>query len=98
MTTYLKPIYDNRQSFYNKAVVTTDTVLWGNSTELKAPGEKHLYSYNTEVCYIDNAGKVHLLPLWNYSATTLRHIKEFLRQNGYKAESKNQIQKDYFNI
>ena len=30
-----------------------------------------------------------------YSATTLRHIKEFLKQNGFKADSKSQIEKDY---
>ena len=32
---------------------------------------------------------------WNYSRTTLRHVKEFLKQQGYKAESKEQILKDY---
>ena len=30
-----------------------------------------------------------------YSVTTLRHIKEFLKQNGFKAETKAQIAKDY---
>ena len=97
MIATLHPIHDTRKSFYGKARYTIDTVLWGKSTELKAPGEKHLYSYNSEVCYIDNAGKVHLLPLWNYSATTLRHVKEFLKQNGFKADNSKQIRKDYLN-
>lgn len=93
----LKPIYDSRKSFYNKAVVTENSTLWGNDTLLEADSEKHLYSYNTEVCYIDAENKVHLLPSWNYSATTLRHIKEFLKQEGFKADSKAQIEKDYLN-
>jgi hypothetical protein len=96
MTTYLKPIYDSRKDFYKKAVVTENTSLFGNQ-EVTATGEKHLYSYNTHVCYIDSKNNVHLLPLWNYSATTLRHIKEFLKQNGFRADSKSQIEKDYMN-
>jgi hypothetical protein len=27
----------------------------------------------------------------------LRHVKEFLKQNGFRADSKNQMEKDYFN-
>lgn len=95
MTTELKPMYDNRKSFYNKAIVTENAMLLENGTPLRADGEKHLYSYGTEVCYIDNNNKIHLLPKWNFSQTTLRHIKEFLKQNGFKAESKAQIEKDY---
>lgn len=94
--TFLKPIYDSRKSFYNKAIVTENVILLDGGTTLRADGEKHLYSYNTEVCYIDRNNNVHLLPKWNFSQTTLRHIKEFLKQNGIKAESKAQIEKDYF--
>lgn len=93
--TFLKAVYDSRKSFYNKAIVTENAVLWGDGTPLKADGEKHLYSYGAEVCYIDKENKVHLLPKWNFSQTTLRHTKEFLKQNGFKAESKAQIEKDY---
>lgn len=96
MIATLNPIHDSRKSFYNKAVFTIDSVLWGTAAELNAPGEKHLYSYNTEVAYIDSDG-VHLLPCWNYSATTLRHVKEFLRQNGYTADSVQQMRRDYCN-
>ena len=95
MKTLLQPIYDTRKSFYGKALVTVDTCLWGNETEIKAPGEKYLYSYNTAVCYIDAANAVHLLPAWNYSATTLRHVKEFLKQNGHNAENAAQMRRDY---
>ena len=95
--TFLKPIYDGRKSFYNKAIVTENAVIWADGQTLKADGEKHLYSYNTEVCYIDAENKVHLLSSWSYSATTLRHIKEFLKQNGFTADSKKQIEKDYLN-
>ena len=99
MITYLIPRYDSRKSFYNKAIVS-DGALWQNSDgliELKNEGIKYLYSYNTCVCYIDNSENVHLLPHWNYSATTLRHVKEFLKQNNFKAENKKQIEQDYFN-
>ena len=93
--TFLKTIYDSRKSFYNKAIVTENVMLLDDGATLRADGEKHLYSYNTEVCYIDKNNNVHLLPKWNFSQTTLRHIKEFLKQNGFKAESKAQIEKDY---
>jgi hypothetical protein len=79
----LSPQYDSRKSFYNKAHVVDDND--GNST---------LYSYNTPVCRITD-GKVELLPKWDYSATTLRHVKDFLQQNGFEAGSKAQIAKKY---
>lgn len=94
---FLNPIYDGRKSFYNKAIVTENAVIWADGQTVRADGEKHLYSYNTEVCYIDAQKKVHLLPKWNFSATTLRHIKEFLKQNGFTADTKKQIEKDYLN-
>lgn len=72
----LMPIYDNRKSFHNKAIVKT----YGNM--------KVLYSYNTPVCYLYDCCKYTKYFL-NYdiqnnllfSNTTLRHIKEFLLQN-----------------
>jgi hypothetical protein len=78
----LVPTYDNRQSFYNKARV-----------DIKGD-EQTLYSYNTPVARIVS-GKVELLPKWDYSATTLRHIKEFLKQNGFEATSLSQIRNTY---
>lgn len=82
MKTYLIPKHDSRKSFYNKAVVEHQ----GNRTTL--------YSYNVKVAEIHN-GKLKLFKDWDYSSTTLRHTKEFLKQNGFIAETKAQIQKDY---
>jgi len=76
----LQAIYDGRQSFYGKAVVE-----WVGDRQ-------KLYSYGTFVALIEgNNAEV----FGTYSQTTLRHIKEFLIQNGFKAESKKQIETDY---
>jgi hypothetical protein len=76
----LKPVYDSRKSFYGKAKVR------------KENGRLILTSYNTDVAELEN-GKAYVYG--TYSPTTLRHIKEFLKQYGYKAESSKQIIKDY---
>jgi hypothetical protein len=78
--TDLEPRYDARKSFYGKAIVRTDD------------GKKVLRSYSTDVAYIKD-GKAHVND--TYSSTTLRHIKEFLKQNGFEAETSKQIMKDY---
>jgi hypothetical protein len=74
--------YDSRRSFYSKAKVDTGD-----------DGDKNkLYSYNTLVAEIvDGKPVVH----GTYSATTLRHIKEWLKQLGYRADSAKQIMQDY---
>jgi len=77
----LRPISDGRKSFYKKAIVETDE-----------EGVRTLISYNTKVCYIKDGQAV---VLGTHSSTTLRHIKEFLKQNGFKAETKEQIIEDY---
>ena len=78
----MSPVHDSRKSFYGKARVDdSDGVLT-------------LYSYNTPVAKIAN-GRVELLPRWDESQTTLRHVKEFLRQNGFEASSLSQIRKTY---
>lgn len=74
---------DSRKSFYGKAHVVTDD-----------DGTQILYSYNTPVVEI-KGGKVTLKPMWDSSATTLRHVKEFLKQNGFEVGSKAQIAKMY---
>ena len=76
----LQAIYDSHKSFYNKA--QTETV---NSKLV-------LYSYSTEVAFIEN-NKAVVTNL--QSMKTLRHVKEFLLQNGFKVESKKQIMSDY---
>ena len=78
----LEPKHDARRSFYGKAQVDVN-------------GDRQtLYSYNTKVAEIKD-GKVTLFPAWNYSMTTLRHVKDFLKQNGFKADSSKQISTDY---
>ena len=74
--------YDGRKSFYGKAVIKDSA------------DRRTLRSYSTDVAYIDkNTGKA--VVNGSYSQTTLRHIKEFLKQNGFKAENSKQIMKDY---
>jgi hypothetical protein len=74
------PEYDSRKSFY------------GNADVRREGGRIILKSYNTDVAYIKD-GKAYVNG--TYSPTTSRHIKEFLKQNGFKAESSAQIMRDY---
>lgn len=66
-------VYDSAKSFYGKAVVE------------ECIGFKTLKSYGTVVCTVDTVGDLGM-PMfclhekWDFSATTLRHVKEFLRQ------------------
>lgn len=86
----LEPVYDHAKSFYKKAHVVTDD-----------DGTKVLISYNTPVCKIDKDGEVTLLRdkrtrlSWSASPTTLRHVKEFLRQNGKKVVPLRELPKVY---
>ena len=87
ITTELIPQYDARKSFHGKAKVETDTEL----------GVTSLYSYGTLVAavfwYIGDNGRA--MVYGEHSPTTLRHIKEFLKQQGFAAETKEQILADY---
>ena len=68
----LKPFY-SQKSYYGKAIVTE----YGN-------GEKYLKSYQTTVAMIDSKGKFHRL--WDgYSATTSKHVSDFMRLYGLQA-------------
>ena len=82
----LQPLYDSRKSFYRKAFVEIDN------------NKMYLYSYNTQVAYIDENGIPHLLYNYNYSATTLRHVKEFILQAGYEIAPANKLCKMYGNL
>lgn len=81
MTYLLETHYDSRASFYGKAHV-----------EVTEDGTKRLTSYTTHVASI-KGGKP--MVFGTYSTTTLRHIKEFLKQEGFKAENSKQIIADY---
>ena len=76
----LKPIYSNQKSFYNKATI------------IREDGAVKLQSYSTIVAEIRN-GKAKVFG-W-YSATTTKHIKEFLQQNGFTVGTKAQLEKLY---
>ena len=77
MLTELQARYDGRKSFYKKAMIES------------VEGGFKLYSYNTLVAEVrDGKAIIHGF----YSPTTLRHQKEFLKQNGFKASSKEQME------
>lgn len=83
----LTPEFDSRKSFYKKAYVRFPDV---------SKTSRELLSYGTHVMTVNpEARTVELLPRWDESATTLRHVKELLKQNGFTATSKAQIAKDY---
>ena len=77
----LTPIYNNQKSFNSKAKVKIKEYL------------KMLFSYDIEVCKIENNKPKILID--TLSQTTLKHIKEFLLQAGFKADNKKQILNDY---
>lgn len=79
LTTY----YDARSSFYGKAKVNDD----GKT--------KTLYSYDTEICRISDGTARIVCRVNQLSNTTMRHLKEFLLQNYFRAENKKQILNDY---
>jgi len=76
----LEAIHDSRKSFYGKAKVRT---VGNRST---------LISYGTEVAYIED-GKAVVID--TYSPTTLRHIREFLQQEGFPIGTKSFIENEY---
>lgn len=78
----LLPYYDSAKSFYGKAKV------------IEIENDVFLISYDTIVAFFNRDAKVAQV-YGTYSVTTLRHIKEFLKQSGFKAESKKQIENDY---
>ena len=84
----LRPEFDSRKSFYGKARV-----------DEKPNGSKILWSYFTPVCFISKDGDVKLLRKgyysWASSPTTLRHVKDFLQQNGKEVGSKNELANKY---
>ena len=78
--TKLTPSYSSQRSYYGKANVREEN------------GKQILKSYTTDVAEIEN-GRARVFGL--YSNTTTRHIKDFLKQNGFKAENSKQIMQDY---
>lgn len=75
MRTYLEPRFTNQLSFYNKATVE----------EVKSG--YRLYSYGTLIAELvyqgDDDFRLRITEYWGYSNTTLKHLKEFIKQNVY---------------
>ena len=80
--TELQPIFDTRKSFYKKAYIIQEN------------NKIVLLSYDTEVAEIQD-GKAKIFD--TYSPTTLRHIKDFLYQNGFKIGTKKELMEWYGN-
>lgn len=81
----LKPIHSEQKSFYRKAFVS------------RLGAKIMLYSYDTLVATITAQGNVFIhISKDEITSTTLKHLKEFLLQERFKAESKKQIYKDYY--
>lgn len=83
----LIPQYDAKASYHGKAKVTT------------IAGHKVLVSNGTNVASIitDRQGREQAYIFDpDMNGTALRHTKEFLRQNGFKADTKMQMLKDYY--
>ena len=77
----LTAVFDNRNSFYGKAKVMDVTNDWGVH-------KKTLISYDTKVALfgLSETGEnvMYLASEWDSSQTTLRHVKEFIKQSfGY---------------
>lgn len=65
----LKPIFDDRKSFYGKAYVN------------KNDEEKTLYSYNVKILKLAGSNARLVCSESDLTMTTCRHIREFLKQN-----------------
>ena len=79
----LTPKFDSRKSFYGKAKISFE-------------GDRRLLlSYGTPVAFIEPDRSPVMLDGWDSTQTTLRHVKEFLKQNDLKAEPLEQMRRDY---
>ena len=94
---WLEPQHDPRESFYRKAHVEA-TQYEGDDYSTKSD----LYSYQTKVPRVttnpetgEEKAIVYLDSYPPISPTSLRHVKEFLKQYGFKADTKKQVERDY---
>ena len=75
----LNPVYNNQKSFYGKALIKDTTK------------GMELYSYNTLVAKTEKR-QIFVTHNDDYlTQTTLKHIKEFIQQVGYKKMSKKEL-------
>jgi hypothetical protein len=82
----LRPTHDSRKSFYGKAT--------------EGDGEKglELYSYGKLAAKIVDGEPKLVSGIWNYSQTTLRHVKDWLASKGFEVGTKQQIAQMYEEI
>lgn len=73
----LKPEYDHAKSFYNKAFIRSHY----NSDGVRIKIE--LISYKTIMATYENGILTLNKNKYNYTVTTLRHVKEFIKQFNY---------------
>ena len=79
----LIPQYDNRKSFYGKATVVVEG------------GTKTLTSYTTEVARIADGIFKLIADEYAYSLTTMRHVREFMKQEGVEVLEKKKLLEKY---
>lgn len=83
-------LYDSRKSFYGKAIVEHQD---NNTNSLYI-----LHSYHTPVLMYDvRQNKCRIYSENHLTATTLRHVKEFLKQQKLPCGSKAELIKMYCN-
>lgn len=82
MKAYLATIYDTAKSFGQKAILSDE----------EKKGVITLISYTTPVAEIEaKDGNIEARVFDYYSATTARHINEFLKQNGFRKLTKKEM-------
>ena len=78
----LEPYYSTQKSFHGKAIVQS----------VPEENAKILFSYNVPVVTVyTNPSQVIFEPEWRTSPTTIRHVVEFLKQNGYNVSGKDDV-------
>lgn len=80
-TNDLSPEYSNNKSFYGKAKVEDEN------------GVKTLISYETPILKLEDGNITMLCKPEHLTQTTLRHVREFLQQNGLEPLSKRELLK-----
>ena len=80
--------------WFTRQPISAAKSFYGKAKVIEIGNDVFLVSYTTVVAFYNRETKIAQV-VGTFSPTTLRHIKEFLRQSGFKAETKKQIMKDY---
>lgn len=88
---YLMKIPTKKGALENAALEGKVTILSGSNNRaviIETEEAIYLQSYDTLICKIDKKKRT-LEKLWHdYSVTTMKHINEFLYENGFQKMSK----------